>query len=190
MQQRGLAFEYRDVGAAIAIVKVRPIVVRSGHQRGRAVVAFRPVEFGPAVSDQMSFVRSADDVIADNKERLAHVDDEGVTFKSHIDGSMHRFTPEVSMQVQHQIGAIAAIVGIDQKIAKTAGAVMGQPVQQFRMSRRNSGLSEVTRRRNKSPAKMKLPQPVHDDSRSQRVLLRSHPFGQRQSAAHPTLVSR
>ena len=46
-----------------------------------------------------------DDVIADNKERLAHVDDEGVTFKSHLDGSMHRFTPEVSMQVQHQIGA-------------------------------------------------------------------------------------
>ena len=47
----------------------------------------------------------ADDVIADNKERLAHVDDEGVTFKSHLDGSIHRFTPEISMQVQHQIGA-------------------------------------------------------------------------------------
>ena len=47
----------------------------------------------------------ADDVIAENKERLAHVDDEGVTFKSHLDGSMHRFTPEISMQVQHQIGA-------------------------------------------------------------------------------------
>ncbi|NDA83804.1 MAG: tRNA-guanine transglycosylase [Actinobacteria bacterium] len=47
----------------------------------------------------------ADDVIADNKERLAHVDDEGVTFKSHLDGSMHRFTPEISMQIQHKIGA-------------------------------------------------------------------------------------
>ncbi len=53
--------------------------------------------------DAQTFRR--DDVIADNKERLAHVDDEGVTFKSHIDGSMHRFTPEVSMQVQHEIGA-------------------------------------------------------------------------------------
>ena len=49
-------------------------------------------------------VRS-DDVIAEGKDRLAHVDDDGVTFKSHLDGSMHRFTPEVSMQVQHQIGA-------------------------------------------------------------------------------------
>ena len=47
----------------------------------------------------------ADDVIADDKQRLAHVDDDGVTFKSHLDGSLHRFTPEVSMQVQHQIGA-------------------------------------------------------------------------------------
>jgi queuine tRNA-ribosyltransferase len=47
----------------------------------------------------------ADDVIADDKQRLAHVDDDGVTFKSHLDGSLHRFTPEVSMQVQHHIGA-------------------------------------------------------------------------------------
>lgn len=44
-------------------------------------------------------------VVAPGKERLAHVDDDGVTFKSHLDGSMHRFTPEVSMRVQHDIGA-------------------------------------------------------------------------------------
>jgi queuine tRNA-ribosyltransferase len=49
-------------------------------------------------------VRS-DEVIADGKDRLAHVDDDGVTFKSHLDGSLHRLTPEVSMQVQHQLGA-------------------------------------------------------------------------------------
>jgi queuine tRNA-ribosyltransferase len=47
----------------------------------------------------------ADDVIAQGKDRLATVDDDGVTFKSHLDGSMHRFTPEVSMQIQHQLGA-------------------------------------------------------------------------------------
>ena len=47
----------------------------------------------------------SDEVIADKKERLAHVDDDGVTFKSHLDGSMHRFTPEISMQVQHKLGA-------------------------------------------------------------------------------------
>ncbi|MDR1824773.1 MAG: tRNA guanosine(34) transglycosylase Tgt [Bifidobacteriaceae bacterium] len=46
-----------------------------------------------------------DDVIAKQSGRMAHVDDDGVTFKSHLDGSLHRFTPEVSMTVQHQLGA-------------------------------------------------------------------------------------
>jgi len=47
----------------------------------------------------------ADDVIAPGKDRLAHVDDDGVSFVSHLDGSKHRFTPESSMRIQHQIGA-------------------------------------------------------------------------------------
>lgn len=46
-----------------------------------------------------------EEVVAHKKDRLAKVDDDGVTFKSHLDGSEHRFTPEVSMQVQHQLGA-------------------------------------------------------------------------------------
>ncbi len=33
------------------------------------------------------------------------VDEEGVTFKSHIDGSTHRFTPESSIQIQEKLGA-------------------------------------------------------------------------------------
>ena len=35
----------------------------------------------------------------------SHVDDDGVTFRSHLDGSTHRFTPEVSIGIQHQLGA-------------------------------------------------------------------------------------
>lgn len=35
----------------------------------------------------------SDEVIAKGKERLAVVDDDGVTFRSHLDGSSHRFTP-------------------------------------------------------------------------------------------------
>jgi queuine tRNA-ribosyltransferase len=38
-------------------------------------------------------------------ERLAHVDDDGVTFFSHLDGSRHRFNAELSMQIQHAVGA-------------------------------------------------------------------------------------
>lgn len=33
------------------------------------------------------------------------IDDDGVTFKSHIDGSPHRFTPESSIAIQEQLGA-------------------------------------------------------------------------------------
>ena len=33
------------------------------------------------------------------------IDDDGVTFKSHIDGSMHRFTPEKSIAIQENLGA-------------------------------------------------------------------------------------
>ncbi len=46
-----------------------------------------------------------DDVIAEGKTRLAAVDEDGVNFRSPINGDLHRFTPEVSMQVQHQLGA-------------------------------------------------------------------------------------
>mgnify|MGYP000956908619 FL=1 len=46
-----------------------------------------------------------DDVIAEGKNRLAHVDDDGVTFTSHLNGDRHRFTPEVSMRIQHELGA-------------------------------------------------------------------------------------
>src|SRR5699024_2720097 len=46
-----------------------------------------------------------DDAVAEGKERLAHVDDDGVTFRSFINGDEHRFTPEISMQIQHGLGA-------------------------------------------------------------------------------------
>lgn len=39
--------------------------------------------------------------LADNRK----VDDDGVIFKSHIDGSMHRFTPEKSIAIQENLGA-------------------------------------------------------------------------------------
>ena len=47
----------------------------------------------------------SDDVIAEGKTRRATVDENGVTFVSHLDGSKHRFTPEVSMGIQHELGA-------------------------------------------------------------------------------------
>lgn len=36
---------------------------------------------------------------------LRQIDDQGVTFRSHLDGSIHRFTPEKSIDIQHHLGA-------------------------------------------------------------------------------------
>jgi queuine tRNA-ribosyltransferase len=36
---------------------------------------------------------------------LRAIDEDGVTFKSHIDGSTHRFTPEISIAIQEKLGA-------------------------------------------------------------------------------------
>lgn len=33
------------------------------------------------------------------------IDDDGVTFRSHLDGSLQRFTPETSIEIQHKLGA-------------------------------------------------------------------------------------
>jgi queuine tRNA-ribosyltransferase len=46
-----------------------------------------------------------DKKIKSSKNQMAKIDEDGVTFKSFIDGSSHRFTPERSMQIQHALGA-------------------------------------------------------------------------------------
>lgn len=43
--------------------------------------------------------------IREGKPKLAHVDNDGVTFTSYLNGDVHTFTPELSMQIQHGIGA-------------------------------------------------------------------------------------
>lgn len=43
--------------------------------------------------------------IAQQHGKLCIIDEEGVTFTSHLDGSLHRFTAERSIEIQHAIGA-------------------------------------------------------------------------------------
>lgn len=40
---------------------------------------------------------------------INEIDDEGVTFRSHLDGSKHRLTPEVSMAIQRTLGSDIAM---------------------------------------------------------------------------------
>lgn len=46
-----------------------------------------------------------DESVASQHGQLAVIDDEGVSFTSHLDGSLHRFTPERSVEIQHALGA-------------------------------------------------------------------------------------
>ncbi|HEY5383286.1 MAG TPA: tRNA guanosine(34) transglycosylase Tgt [Candidatus Paceibacterota bacterium] len=45
-----------------------------------------------------------DEDLATSHGKLAIIDDDGVTFTSHLDGSLHRFTPERSVEIQHKLG--------------------------------------------------------------------------------------
>jgi queuine tRNA-ribosyltransferase len=46
---------------------------------------------------------------------LRVVDDDGVTFRSHLDGSVHRFTPELAIEVQEALGSDVALA-LDQPV--------------------------------------------------------------------------
>jgi queuine tRNA-ribosyltransferase len=73
---------------------------------------FQAFSLGPALGKGISKLSKGEHITikpsesADSDEELrAKIDDDGVTFKSVIDGSTHRFTPETSIDIQHAIGA-------------------------------------------------------------------------------------
>ncbi len=56
------------------------------------------------------------------------IDDDGVTFQSHIDGSRHRFTPESSMKIQENLGA-DIIMAFDECPIPTDRAIVERAVK-------------------------------------------------------------
>lgn len=60
--------------------------------------------------------------------QMNKIDDDGVTFRSHHDGSKHRFTPEVSMQIQQNLGA-DIIMAFDECPLPTDRAVVERAVK-------------------------------------------------------------
>ncbi len=62
-------------------------------------------KFTPEEASLEEGVTVFDEDIASQHGKLAIVDDEGVSFTSHLDGSLHRFTPERSIEIQHKLGA-------------------------------------------------------------------------------------
>ena len=77
-----------------------PIMTDSG--------GFQVFSLGAAYGKNVSKVaRSQENPIPDENfvGNLAEVSEDGVTFKSHLDGSLHYITPEKSIEIQHNLGA-------------------------------------------------------------------------------------
>jgi queuine tRNA-ribosyltransferase len=62
---------------------------------------------GPMLTDSGGFqvFSLGQQAAGKGQEAIAKISDEGVKFKSHLDGSEHFFTPEKSIEIQRQIGA-------------------------------------------------------------------------------------
>ena len=99
-----------EVGAQIILCNTYHLYLRPGHERIARLGGLH--EFmawkRPILTDSGGYqVVSLGD--------FRSVDDDGVTFRSHIDGSLHRFTPEHSIAVQEALGSDIAVC-LDQPV--------------------------------------------------------------------------
>jgi len=108
--------DLREVGAQMILANTYHLFLRPGHERiARFGGLHRFMGWdGAILTDSGGFqVVSLGD--------LRSVDDDGVTFRSHIDGSVHRFTPELSIAIQEALGADVA-VAFDQPVPPHASS--------------------------------------------------------------------
>jgi queuine tRNA-ribosyltransferase len=92
--------ELTEMGAQIILGNTYHLYLRPGHERVERLGELHKFMNwnGPILTDSGGFqVFSLSD--------LNKVDDDGVTFQSHLDGGSHRFTPEHSMAVQRALGS-------------------------------------------------------------------------------------
>ncbi len=106
--------EIRETGASIILANTYHLYLRPGADRiARLGGLHRFMDWdGPILTDSGGFqVVSLGD--------LRVVDEDGVTFRSHLDGSTHRFTPEVAIAAQEALGSDIA-VAFDQPVFPTS----------------------------------------------------------------------
>ncbi len=90
----------KEIGASLVLSNTYHLYLRPGDELVREMGGLH--EFmqwpSPMLTDSGGFQVFS---LSDTRK----VDEDGVTFKSHIDGSTHRFTPERSIQIQNNLGA-------------------------------------------------------------------------------------
>jgi queuine tRNA-ribosyltransferase len=97
--------ELRSCGVEIVLCNTYHLYLRPGHEIVRDLGGLHRFMHwdGPILTDSGGFQ-------VFSLSRLRQVDDEGVRFRSHLDGSLHLLTPEKSMEVQAALGSDVAMV--------------------------------------------------------------------------------
>jgi queuine tRNA-ribosyltransferase len=99
-----LPHEVRQAGASIVLVNAYHLYLRPGHELvARLGGVHRFMDWhGPILSDSGGFQ-------VFSLAAIRRIGDEGVRFRSHIDGSEHLYTPELAMQIQRALGVDIAM---------------------------------------------------------------------------------
>lgn len=92
--------QLHDLGASLVLANTYHLYLRPGDELVKELGGLH--EFmqwpSPILTDSGGFQVFS---LSDTRK----IDSDGVTFKSHIDGSIHRFTPEKSLEIQNNLGA-------------------------------------------------------------------------------------
>lgn len=92
--------DLRDLGASLILSNTYHLFIRPGDELIADLGGLHRFMAwdGPILTDSGGFQ-------VFSLSALRRVDDDGVTFRSHLDGATHRITPEKSIQIQHNLGA-------------------------------------------------------------------------------------
>lgn len=107
--------ELHAAGSRILLANTYHLYLRPGHRlvaKAGGLHAFMNWP-GPLLTDSGGFQ-------VFSLSPLMKVDEDGVNFRSHVDGSAHRFTPELVIEVQEALGA-DIIMPLDQLVGPDAG---------------------------------------------------------------------
>ena len=92
--------QLQDVGATLVLANTYHLYLRPGEE---LIADFGGLHSFMAWNQPILTDSGGYQVFSFSKTRK--VDEEGVSFRSHIDGSTHRFTPEKSIAIQEKLGA-------------------------------------------------------------------------------------
>src|SRR5687767_1226155 len=110
--------DLHDLGASLVLANTYHLHLRPGEELVRDMGGLHQFMAwpGPILTDSGGFQ-------VFSLAQINKIDEDGVTFRSHIEGSKHRLTPEVSMAIQEHLGA-DIIMAFDQCPIPTDRAIV------------------------------------------------------------------